>query len=214
MSETLNICEIFGSIQGESTMAGSPCAFVRLAGCNLRCGYCDSRYADHGRPMGMDAIVEAVESLGMGLIELTGGEPLMQEGAYVLMDRLLGKGYRLMIETNGSYPIDRIDPRVMIVMDVKTPGSNQGSSVHLDNLQHLKPADNLKFVLTDEKDYLWARRLIYEFDLHKRCTVLLSASFGRLDYKALADWMIRDRIPARMNIQIHKHIWSPHATGV
>ena len=214
MSEILNISELFSSIQGESTLVGTPCTFIRFAGCNLRCSYCDTRYAyEVGREVSVASLLDAVDSLGMPLVEITGGEPLIQKGVHTLVKSLLDKGYRVMIETNGSQPIQELDPRVLVVMDIKTPGSSESASLELDNFKALKPEDNLKFVLTSEHDYLWARSMIYDFSFHKKCRVLLSAVFGELEYKSLAEWILRDRLPARLNVQIHKHIWPSVEVG-
>lgn len=214
MSENLSISELFSSIQGESTLAGTPCTFIRLSGCNLRCSYCDTRYAyEGGKELSIASLLEAVDSLGMPLVEITGGEPLIQNGVYTLVDALLNKGYRVMIETNGSQSIQGLDPRVLVVMDIKTPGSSESASLEFDNFKALKPEDNLKFVLTSEQDYLWARSMVYDFSLHKKCMVLFSAVFGELEYKYLAEWILRDKLPARLNIQLHKHIWPPVEGG-
>jgi 7-carboxy-7-deazaguanine synthase len=215
MSSTFRISEIFGSIQGESTNAGLPCAFVRLSGCNLRCVYCDTKYAyAEGREMSLDEVLKAVASLNIQMVEITGGEPLMQEGTNELAAGLLDGGYRVMVETNGSRPISELDARVMVVMDVKTPGSGVSDSMLFDNFKALKPMDNIKFVITSEGDYLWSRSIIRDFDLHKKCPVLMSAAFGMVEYRALAEWIMRDRLPVRFNLQLHKHIWESDATGV
>lgn len=215
MPSTLKISEIFASIQGESTNAGLPCAFVRLSGCNLRCVYCDTKYAyADGREMTLDEVVKAVESLNLPLVEITGGEPLMQEGAHELVAGLLDGGYQVMIETNGSRPISELDTRVMVVMDVKTPGSGVSGSMRFENFEALKPIDNVKFVITSEGDYLWSRSIIRDFDLNKRCSVLMSAAHGMVEYRDLAEWIMRDRLPVRFNMQLHKHIWGADATGV
>lgn len=215
MPSTLKISEIFASIQGESTNAGLPCAFVRLSGCNLRCVYCDTKYAyADGREMTLDEVVKAVESLNIPLVEITGGEPLMQDGAHELVAGLLDGGYQVMIETNGSRPISELDARVMVVMDVKTPGSGVSDSMRFENFEALKPIDNVKFVITSEGDYLWSRSIIRDFDLNKRCSVLMSAAHGMVEYRDLAEWIMRDRLPVRFNMQLHKHIWGADATGV
>jgi 7-carboxy-7-deazaguanine synthase len=215
MPSTLRISEIFASIQGESTNAGLPCAFVRLSGCNLRCVYCDTKYAyTDGREMTPDEVVEAVEGLNIPLVEITGGEPMMQEGVHELAAVLLDGGYRVMIETNGSRPISGIDARAMVVMDVKTPGSGVSDSMQFENFEALKPVDNVKFVITSEGDYLWSRSIIRDFDLYKRCSVLMSAAYGKVEYRDLVEWIMRDRLPVRFNMQLHKHIWGANATGV
>ncbi len=195
-------------------MAGTACTFIRFAGCNLRCSYCDTRYAyEGGREISVDSLLDAVDSMGLPLVEITGGEPLIQKGVHKVIGGLLNKGYRIMIETNGSQPIQELDPRVFVVMDIKTPGSSESASMEFDNFKALKPEDNIKFVLTSEQDYFWARSMIYDFSLHKKCTVLLSTVFDELEYKHLAEWILRDKLPARLNIQLHKHIWPPFEMG-
>jgi len=211
----IQVSEIFGSIQGESTAAGRPCAFVRVSGCNLRCRYCDTRYAwEGGRPMSVGAILDAVANLGLPLVEITGGEPLAQPRVSVLIEGLLEAGYEVMLETNGSLSIEQVDERVKIVMDVKTPGSGESARTDFRNFEAIKPDDDIKFVVTSEGDYIWARSLIYQFQLQQRANVLISAAYGDVAYSDLAAWMIRDRIPARLNLQLQKQIWSPTATGV
>lgn len=211
----LQISEIFASIQGESTMAGLPSAMVRLTGCNLRCGYCDTRHAwEGGRQMSVQEIMVAVEKFGLPLVEITGGEPLMQPDVHELISRLLESGYRVMVETNGSRPISELDPRVLVVMDVKTPGSGESGSMDFSNFDYLKREDNVKFVITSRSDYVWARDLMYKFELHEKAAVLFSAAFGEIDYKSLAEWMVSDRLPARLQLQLHKYIWSPDSIGV
>jgi len=211
----LRINEIFSSIQGESTRSGLPCTFVRVAGCNLRCAYCDTKYAyEGGRVMTVRQILDAVRALGLPLVEVTGGEPLAQPAVHDLTLQLLEEGYQVMLETNGSFGVDGLDPRIMVVMDVKTPGSGESDQMEYGNFQTLKPTDNIKFVVTSEQDYLWSRSLIYQFELHRKARVLVSAAYGEIDYSDLAEWMVRDRLPARLTLQLQKTIWSPTATGV
>jgi 7-carboxy-7-deazaguanine synthase len=215
-SDTLRVNEIFYSIQGESTHAGRPCVFVRLTGCDLRCKWCDTEYAfDEGRKMTAAEVVEQVEGYRCALVEITGGEPLLQAGVYALMATLLERGYTVMIETSGAHDVSKIDPRVIKVIDLKCPASGECESNLWSNLDHLTPRDEIKLVIADRKDYEWARAAIERYRLAERTgAVLLSCAFGLLEPARLAAWMLEDRLPARMQLQIHKHIWPPDARGV
>jgi 7-carboxy-7-deazaguanine synthase len=211
----MKICEIFTSVQGESTYAGLPCTFVRVTGCNLRCTYCDTTYAyEDGEELSIDEIVERVRGAGVSLVELTGGEPLLAEGAHELVSRLLDLGLRVLVETNGSVSIRDIDPRAVLIMDVKTPGSGECGSTDLANIELLKETDEVKFVLTDRKDYEWAREFIDTHGLTERCAVLFSPAFGILEPRELAGWILQDRLDVRLNLQLHKYIFGPDARGV
>lgn len=210
----LRVTEIFHSIQGESTHAGRPCAFVRLAGCNLRCRWCDSEYTfTGGERMSIDDVVEQVKSYGCDLVEVTGGEPLAQAESLELMKRLCDEGFEVLLETSGSIDIAPVDPRVAIILDVKCPGSGEAQKNRWENLEHLKANDEIKFVIADRADYDWARRVIEERGL-KRWTLLFSPVWGEIDLKSLAEWMLADRVPARLQTQLHKHIWGAEARGV
>jgi 7-carboxy-7-deazaguanine synthase len=213
---TLVVNEIFFSIQGESTLAGRPCAFVRLTGCNLRCVWCDTHYAFHeGRRMTVGEIVEAVGALGGDLVEITGGEPLLQEGVYALMNELLARAMTVMIETSGALDIGRIDPRVIRVVDLKCPASGESARNLWSNIELLTRRDEVKFVLSDRADYEWAREMIRRHDLAARVNaVLMSCAFGRLEPARLAAWILADRLPVRLQLQAHKYIWPPDARGV
>ncbi|HEY6393919.1 MAG TPA: radical SAM protein [Candidatus Binataceae bacterium] len=215
-SERLHINEIFYSIQGESTHAGRPCVFVRLTGCNLRCNYCDTEYAFYqGRKMTIAEIAAAVDRYRCNLVEITGGEPLLQEGVYALIDAMLTAGRAVMIETSGASDVSRLDPRVIKIMDLKCPGSGEGDRNLWSNLDHLTRRDEVKFVLSDRADYDWARKAIASRELASRVNaLLLSPAFGRLNPAELAAWMLEDRVPARLQIQLHKHIWGPDIRGV
>jgi 7-carboxy-7-deazaguanine synthase len=211
----MKICEIFTSVQGESTYAGLPCTFVRVTGCNLRCTYCDTTYAyEDGEELSIDEIVERVRGAGVSLVELTGGEPLLAEGAHELVSRLLDLGLRVLVETNGSVSIRDIDPRAVLIMDVKTPGSGECGSTDLANIELLKETDEVKFVLTDRKDYEWAREFIDTHGLTERCAVLFSPAFGILEPRELAGWILQDRLDVRLNLQLHKYIVGRDARGV
>jgi 7-carboxy-7-deazaguanine synthase len=210
----LRVTEIFFSIQGESSHAGRPCAFVRLTGCNLRCRWCDSEYTfTGGEKMSIDEIVGKIKSYGTKLVEVTGGEPLAQAESLDLIKRLCDEGFELLIETSGSIDIAPVDRRATIILDIKCPGSGEAEKNRWENLQHLKPKDEIKFVIADRADYDWARRVIEERNL-KRWTVLLSPVWGEMDLRSLAEWMLADGLPARLQTQLHKHIWGPEARGV
>jgi 7-carboxy-7-deazaguanine synthase len=206
LSEPLVINEIFLSIQGESTHAGRPCVFVRLTGCNLRCVWCDTEYAfDEGRKTTAAEVLERVVGYRCDLVELTGGEPLLQDGVYPLMDALLERGKSVMVETSGAIDLGRVDPRVVKIMDVKCPGSGESDRNLWSNLELLTPRDEIKFVLSDRADYEWAKEVIANRSLAARVNaILMSCSFGKLEPAMLAGWMLEDRIPARLQLQIHK----------
>lgn len=212
----LTVNEIFYSIQGESTRAGRPCVFVRLTACDLRCTWCDTPYAFHeGRKMSVDEVVAAVEAHGCPLVEITGGEPLLQEDVYPLMDGLLARGLTVMLETGGHRSIARVPAAVLKVVDVKCPGSGEAARNDLGNLDRLAPHDEVKFVVKDRADYVFARDVIARYDLPRRAAaVLLSPVHGELDPKMLAEWMLADHLPARLQLQLHKYIWSPTTRGV
>jgi 7-carboxy-7-deazaguanine synthase len=211
----MKVCEIFASIQGESTYAGLPCVFVRLTGCNLRCSYCDTRYAyDEGRDMTEDEIVEAVRSYGFKLVEITGGEPLLQNEVLPLISRLIDSGLRVLIETNGSVNISDVDGRATIIMDVKTPGSGMSETLHAANFEHLKRTDELKLVITSSADYEWAKEIAAKFGLSEKCSVLFSPAYGMIQPSDLSEWILRDRLPVRLNLQLHKYIYHPDQRGV
>ena len=212
----LTVNEIFHSIQGESTHAGRACVFVRLTACDLRCSWCDTPYAFHeGRKMSIDEVLAEVDRIGCDLVELTGGEPLLQEDVYSLMDRLLAQGRTVLVETGGHRSIARVPAGVIRIMDVKCPGSGEAHRNDPDNLDRLNAHDEVKFVVKDHADYEFARDLIARHDLASRCAaVLLSPVHGVLDPKSLAAWMLADRLPARLQLQVHKYIWSPETRGV
>ncbi len=203
--------EIFKSIQGESTYAGLPCTFIRLAGCNLRCTYCDTNYAYyHGKELSDEKIIAKIEEYGVNCVEFTGGEPLLQEKTPPLIKTLLDKGYNVLIETNGSICIGCLDKRLTIIMDVKTPKSGMSERMNLKNLKLLKGNDEIKFVILDESDYIWAKDIISKLNLlNKTRNILMSPAYGILPPKALASWILRDNLPVRLQLQIHKYIWGP-----
>jgi 7-carboxy-7-deazaguanine synthase len=216
MAAGLQINEIFYSVQGESTHAGRLCVFVRLTGCNLRCTWCDTAYAFYeGRRMPTEEVVATVKAYGCDLIEVTGGEPLLQDDVYSLMNTLLDDGLTVMLETSGSLDVSRVDPRVIKIMDLKCPRSGENERNLWSNLAHLTSRDEIKFVIAGRDDYKWARGAIAEHSL-AACAgaILLSPAFGLINPRELAEWMLADRLPARMQLQMHKHIWPPDARGV
>jgi 7-carboxy-7-deazaguanine synthase len=212
----LTVNEIFHSIQGESTYAGRPCVFVRLTACDLRCSWCDTPYAFHeGRKMSVDEVMAAVDGYGCPLVEVTGGEPLLQDDVYPLMERLLADGREVMIETGGHRPIDRVPAAVVKIVDVKCPASGESEKNDWNNLDRLAPHDQVKFVVQDRADYDFAMAVIARHDLASRtAAVLISPVHGVLDARTLSEWMLADRTPARLQLQLHKFIWSPATRGV
>jgi len=212
----LTVNEIFYSIQGESTYAGRPCVFVRLTACDLRCTWCDTPYAFYeGHKKSVDEVLTAVEGHDCPLVEITGGEPLLQEDVYDLMSRLLDGGRTVMLETGGHRPIDRVPADVVKIVDVKCPGSGEAGRNEWSNLSRLAPHDQVKFVIKDRADYEFARDVTRRFDLARRCAaVLMSPVHGELDPKMLSEWMLADNVPARLQLQLHKFIWSPSTRGV
>ena len=212
----LTVNEIFHSIQGESTRAGDRCVFVRLTACDLRCSWCDTPYAFYeGRKMSVDDVLAAVEGYGCPLVEITGGEPLLQEGVYELMDRLLAVGHTVMLETGGHRPIDRVPAQVVKIVDVKCPGSGEADKNEWGNLDCLAPHDEVKFVVVDRADYEFARDVVVRLQLASRAAaILFSPVHGTLDPKTLSEWVIADRLPVRVQLQLHKYIWSPTTRGV
>lgn len=244
MGDTLNVNEIYLSIQGESTFAGLPCVFVRLTGCNLRCSYCDTAYAFfEGSKVSQEKIVGRVLELAkpfvnrpgpsrLPLIELTGGEPLLQPGSATLMRTLCDQGFTVLLETSGAWDISALDPRIRRIVDLKCPSSGESHRNHLKNLDELKSTDELKFVIATQEDYRWAAAQIEEHQLASRCAVLFSwaaplqrhqqhpslkpfpADHEHLSRKDLVEQIIQDSLPVRFQVQMHKAIWSPDQRGV
>jgi 7-carboxy-7-deazaguanine synthase len=208
MTAALRITEIFKSIQGESSHAGLPCAFVRLTGCSLRCVWCDTAYAFHGgEDIPVDVAVARVLELGTDLVEVTGGEPLEQEQVYPLMDRLLAAGKTVLLETGGHVPLDRVDPRVIKIVDVKAPGSLMEHANLPENLDRLSPHDELKFVLADRRDFEWALAFVRQRDLDRSNIVTFSPVWERLPGPELAEWIRDSGRPIRLGLQLHKILW-------
>lgn len=212
----LTVNEIFHSIQGESRRAGEPCVFVRLTACDLRCSWCDTPYAFHeGRKQTVADVVAEVEQYGCPLVEVTGGEPLLQEDVYPLMEQLLERGHTVMIETGGHRSIARVPRAVVRIVDVKCPGSGEDGRNCWENLALVGPDDEVKFVVKDRTDYEYARDVIARYDLTRKVgAVLLSPVHGVLEPKQLAEWVLADRLLVRVQLQVHKYIWSPETRGV
>lgn len=212
----MKVNEIFFSIQGESTYQGVPCVFIRLAGCNLRCSYCDTSYARDrvvGEELSITEVLDRVRIYSCSTVEITGGEPLLQKGTFELAEELLDSGYRVMVETNGTIDISSLDPRVIRVVDIKCPGSGHTHEIMWDNLEHLGSGDEIKFVISSRDDYEWAREIIRNRNLADHNTVLLSPAFSLVEPADLAEWILRDGLGVRLNLQIHKYIWKPGARG-
>lgn len=208
LQATLRITEIFHSLQGESTRVGLPTVFIRLTGCPLRCGYCDTSYAfSGGESLSIAAILERVADFGTPTVCVTGGEPLAQKNGLTLLSALCDAGYSVSLETSGALPIAAVDARVSRIVDIKTPGSGEVEKNHWENLGALKPSDEIKFVLCDEADYQWAKDMLREHDLAQACPVLFSPVHGGLNPTQLAEWILRDRLPVRMQLQLHKYLW-------
>ena len=211
----LKVNEIFYSIQGESTLAGSPCVFVRLTECNLRCTWCDTAYAFHeGTHMSFAKIHEEIAQYNTNLVEITGGEPLMQADTIDLMESLLHKNYRVMLETGGSLPVSSVPKDVIKIVDFKAPGSGMEKKNLWSILDELEPHDEIKFVLTDRTDYDWAKLQVTNRNLAENNTVLFSPVHGQLENQALAKWILDDHLPVRQQVQIHKIIWDIERRGV
>jgi 7-carboxy-7-deazaguanine synthase len=214
--DTLVIHEIYASIQGESTFAGLPCTFVRTTGCNLRCVWCDTPQAFYGgtRMRREDVLARALAT-GTKLVELTGGEPLLQPGTLPLMRELCDAGRTVLIETSGEADVSKVDPRVHKIMDLKAPGSGESRRNRWSNLFHITPRDELKFVLASRADYEWMRGIIREWSLGERTPNLLASTvFGSLATRDLVAWVLEDALPVRVQLQMHKYVWQPDATGV
>ena len=208
LSVRLKLTEIFYSLQGEADTVGIPTVFIRLTGCPLRCQYCDTAYAFHGGEWWQLAtILERVRELGARYVCVTGGEPLAQQHCLPLLSALAEAGYRVSLETSGAMPIDAVDPRVIRVVDVKTPGSREEHRNRYDQLALLRPEEQIKFVLCDRVDYEWSRDKLASLQLAQRCQVLFSPSHEQLPPRQLADWILQDRLPVRFQIQLHKHLW-------
>ena len=211
----LKINEIFYSIQGESSLAGWPTVFVRTTGCNIRCNYCDTKYSYYeGTRLKIAQVIENIESHHVRHVCVTGGEPMAQPNTLPLMAMLCDLGFIVSLETNGFYDTALVDTRVIKVIDIKTPGSDEGESFNFKNLDSLLPHDQIKFVICNQEDYVWARKLILERKLNEKCSVFLSPAFASMPNKSLAENILRDSLPARLQLQLHKYIWNADQRGV
>jgi 7-carboxy-7-deazaguanine synthase len=213
---TLTINEIYHSIQGESTWAGEPCIFVRLTFCDLRCTYCDTEYAFYeGQKQTLKEIVDAVAAFQCPLVEITGGEPLLQKNVLPLMTKLADAGQTVLLETSGAHDISSVDPRVHRIMDLKTPGSGECARNLFSNTEYLTQRDEVKFVIGSREDYDWSREQVGRYALTQRCrAVLFSPIFGRIDPREIVEWILADKLPVRFQLQMHKFIWTPTKRGV
>ena len=211
----LTVHEIYRSVQGESTWAGLPCVFVRLTFCDLRCTYCDTEYAFYeGSKMTLDEIVAKVRDFGCPLVEVTGGEPLLQPACLPLLAMLCDAGFTVLLETSGAHDIAPVDPRVHRIMDLKTPSSGESGRNLYTNIAHLTERDEVKFVVGSREDYEWTREKMREHDLASKVrAVLLSPVFGKISPAEIVAWMLEDKLPARFQLQMHKFIWEPRARG-
>ncbi len=213
--DRLDVCEIFRSIQGESTRVGLPCAFVRLAGCNLDCAWCDTRYARQpGKTMGINDVLDRVAAFALPRVEVTGGEPLTQHTCLTLLHRLVEAGYETLLETNGSLPIGEVDPMVTRIVDFKCPASGEHETTHWHNVELLRHSDEAKFVLADRCDFDYAVAAVQDHDLCRRCPVTFSSVADQLDPAELARWILQQRIDVRLGVQLHKILWPDRASGV
>ena len=212
----ITINEIFYSVQGESSYAGRPCVFVRLTACDLRCSWCDTPYAFHeGSKRPLEAVLQDVERYECGLVEVTGGEPLLQEAVYPLMDALLARGKTVLLETGGHRSTARVPAEVVTILDVKCPGSGEAHRMDWDNLDRLRPHDEVKFVIKDRADYEFARGVVRQRDLGARAAAVhFSPVHGEMDLRTLSEWVLADRLPVRVQVQLHKYIWDPSTRGV
>ena len=214
---TLKVYETFSSIQGESSHAGRLCFFIRLAGCNLRCAYCDTvkaQLSSAGTDRSIGSLIAEAEHSGLKLVEITGGEPMLQEGTPELCRRLLERGFEVLIETNGSVDLAPVPPGVRRIIDWKTPCSGETEKMFEANFRSLRPGDEVKFVVADRRDYDAARDAIRRFGIAGKTTLLFAPVFGRISPRTLVEWMLADRVPARLNLQLHKIVWDPSAEGV
>jgi 7-carboxy-7-deazaguanine synthase len=206
----LTVNEVYSSLQGESSFAGRPCIFVRLTGCALRCQWCDSEFTFYeGRRRPVGDVFRQVVSYGVPLVEVTGGEPLLQDNVHLLIAELLDEGLTVLVETGGDQDISKVDERAVVIMDVKCPGSGMMEKMDWDNIRRLRPHHEVKFVLRDRGDYEWARDTLSRHRLAERCSVLMGCVHGELEPSDLAEWIVEDRLPVRFQMQMHKMIWHP-----
>jgi 7-carboxy-7-deazaguanine synthase len=211
----LEVTEIYKSVQGESTYMGLPCVFIRLTGCNLRCVWCDTAHAFHdGEKLSILQIIDKVKSYDIKLVEITGGEPLLQKEVFPLMESLLKNEFKVMLETSGSLAINNVPAKVIKIIDLKCPGSGEEDKNLWENLNHLTPTDEIKFVIADKADYEWSKKVLQDYELDKKVPVLFSPVFEKLKLKDLTEWILEDNLPVRLHTQLHKYIWDQKTIGV
>jgi len=211
----LKINEIFYSIQGEGSKAGFPCVFIRLTYCNLRCSYCDTEYAFYeGKDMSIEEVLNEIKQFKCNLVEVTGGEPLVQEESLELMIKLCDAGYEVMLETGGSLSIENVDKRVKNIVDFKCPASKMDKKNYYENIDFLKSVDEVKFVIGNKDDYEWSKEIIKKYNLEQKCEVLFSSVFNQLENRELVKWILEDKLNVRFQTQLHKYIWEPEKRGV
>ena len=211
----LEVTEIYKSVQGESTYMGLPCVFIRLTGCNLRCVWCDTAHAFHdGEKLSILQIIDKVKSYDIKLVEITGGEPLLQKEVFPLMESLLKNKFKVMLETSGSLAINNVPAKVIKIIDLKCPGSGEENKNLWENLNHLTPTDEIKFVIADKADYEWSKKVLQDYELDKKVPVLFSPVFEKLKLKDLTEWILEDNLPVRLHTQLHKYIWDQKTIGV
>jgi len=211
----LMINEIYYSIQGESSYTGKPCIFIRLTYCNLRCSYCDSEYTFHdGKELTIEKIIEKIKKYPCELVEVTGGEPLFQKDCILLLKRLIEEKYKVLLETSGSLPIKNVPKRVINIIDFKCPSSKMMKKNLWENINYIKQNDEIKFVIENKEDYNWAKERITEYDLTEKCTVLMSPTYEKIEPKKIVEWILKDNLDVRFQIQLHKEIWDPNKKGV
>jgi 7-carboxy-7-deazaguanine synthase len=209
------VTEIYKSVQGESTYMGLPCVFIRLTGCNLRCVWCDTTHAFHnGKNLSIDQIIGQVKSYKINLVEITGGEPLLQKEVFPLMESLLKNEFKVMLETSGSLSIENVPTEVIKIIDLKCPGSGEENKNLWGNLNHLTSKDEIKFVIADKVDYEWSKKVLKDYKLDKKNPILFSAVFEKLKLKDLTEWILEDNLPVRLHTQLHKYIWNKKTIGV
>jgi 7-carboxy-7-deazaguanine synthase len=211
----LEVTEIYKSVQGESTYMGLPCVFIRLTGCNLRCVWCDTPHAFHdGKKLSIHQIIDEVKSYDINLVEITGGEPLLQKEVFPLMESLLKNKFKVMLETSGSLAINNVPAKVIKIIDLKCPGSGEENKNLWENLNHLTSTDEIKFVIADKTDYEWSKKVLQDYKLDKKVPVLFSPVFEKLKLKDLTEWILEDNLPVRLHTQLHKYIWDQKTIGV
>ena len=211
----MKVNEIFYSIQGESAFSGLPCVFIRLTGCNLQCSYCDTKYAyDEGEEKSIDEIIQKVKTYNCNLVQITGGEPLLQADCIILTNELVNNQKQVLVETNGSQDISELKAPIVRILDVKCPGSKEQDKMYWDNLVNLRSDDNVKFVISNRDDFDWALNIIKKYELLRKSNVLLSPAFRILKPETLSNWILEKSLPIRMQLQLHKYIWHPENRGV